>query len=240
MLQPEKNAYRVNRSLVNVNKTLYPVTHTFVVKEVEKSDEEKWLDDFDGEIVECFNRMSYGTERAVEPPMGVRLEGGISVSMTFACINLEYVDEGFDDYHYYVGDQFGMAYQPCNDRGEPREPYTVSGWIIGCAPSYFSGSVYSPNKAITSFSSSSPGTPFGVLDGIGGFLSTDRRSKPLIFWLYACNIVDTTESENNYTFDPKTSTFQHSDELFNPWERGCRIISNKWKYAPWERYPEYM
>jgi hypothetical protein len=231
MLQPGKNAYRVNRDFVKVGSLLYPITHTFVVGEVEQSGDEDWLDDFEGEIVECYNCMSYGTERAVEPPMGLRLEGGINVSMTFACINLEFDNESFS------GDQFGMAFQACNDRGEPVPPYTIPGWIIGCAPSYFTGSVYSTEKAITSFSASSPGAPFGVLDGIGGFRPIDRRSSDLVFWLYACNIVDSTESEYNYTFDPKESTYEHSDALFNQWERGCRIISNKWKYAPWERYP---
>lgn len=172
--------------------------------------------------------------------MGIRLRGGINVSMTFACINLVCVNEGIPGLmDYWVGDQFGMLFQRCNASGEPIPPYTIEGWLIGHTGSYgnFGGYNYRGKKAIVSMSAGSPGGIFGKLDGVGGWLNIDRRSKDLVFWLYECNISDTTETGYNYTFDPATSTYTHSDELFLPGQRGCRIISNKWKHKPWARYP---
>lgn len=235
--------YEKSALMVKKQNILYPVTHLFVVKEEEV--EADWLDEFDGQILECYNYFSYGTGDYIQPPMGSRQGGSINVSMTFACINLESIYDGIPGLlDRYTGDQFGMAFQRCNASGEPVPPYDITGWLIGHTSPYsnYSGYHYAGKKEIVTMSAGSPGGIFGKLDGVGGWLPLDKRSKDLVFWLYACQITDTTteyadDMDTNYTFNPATSTYPHSDELFLPGQRGYRIISNKWKYAPWERYP---
>ena len=50
-IRVDRAAFPITDNMVLVQNRLYPVTHKFVVKRSNPD----WLDDFDGEILECYN-----------------------------------------------------------------------------------------------------------------------------------------------------------------------------------------
>ncbi len=64
-------------------------------------------------------------------------------------------------------------------------------------------------------------------------LPSNYRQKDMVFWLY----------DLSYTLDGVEFSFQQgasSDNTFSPGQTGVRKISNSYKYAPWERYPDLI
>ena len=270
----EKNAYRVSDTLVNVNGILYPITHNFIVKEVEQ--EADWLDDFDGAILECYNCFGWGTEGITTVMGSHNIASSVSMSVTFAVNNLNYKFEpwsiGGSTYYDLYGDSVGWEFAGYTwtgpDDASDFDRYTeITGFIIGGMEpfqgvadrrSHFGGG----NNQIVTLSASTPGSgrAYHVVERWNPSLP---RTKDMVFWLYDFSFKSNVyhdsyygdtmtmylrvppngfpyERVSEYKFDAASSTFPKSDALFLPGQQGRRIISNDYKYAPWERYPHLM
>jgi hypothetical protein len=68
---------------------------------------------------------------------------------------------------------------------------------------------------------------------VGERIPIEHRSKDMVCWIYEMEY-DTGVWQ--YKFDPYDGT-PANDTLFLPGQSGSRRISNKWKRAPWDRYP---
>ena len=104
-------AFPVVHRFVKASERLHPVTHSFIVKRGEGG-EYDWLDDFQGEILECYNSFSIGHPRSLGPIGFGTLGGHVSFEMTYAVINLEHRSAvNWNGNTESWGDSFGSYFQ---------------------------------------------------------------------------------------------------------------------------------
>jgi hypothetical protein len=251
---PNNNAFPVTHRFVKSNGRLFPVTHSFVVKRGEGSGEDDLLDDFQGEILECYNAWSIGHPRRLGIGPSIGTIGTCSYEMTYAVINLEHRVVNFGFGPEYYGDGFGPVFQRVvGGEGwwEAAPPYSGIGWAISTMPAFHHipdspQLIFRTMQSVTSLSVTISG---GTVMRVGGFGWwpdwIGQRNKDKVFWLYKYR--ETTPG-GIFEFDPAllspsvntTWGVPSSDELFQPGQSGFRLISNQWKYAPWERYPHLL
>jgi hypothetical protein len=61
-----------------------------------------------------------------------------------------------------------------------------------------------------------------------------------MYYSYPPGAFPAEEKRLSYSFQTDGSNYPISDELFLPGQRGQRIISNYYKYEPWNRYPDLL
>jgi hypothetical protein len=67
---------------------------------------------------------------------------------------------------------------------------------------------------------------------VGERIHVNNRSKDMVCWIY-----DMAYDTGVWQYEYAPFGGAANDALFTPGQSGSRRISNKWKYAPWERYP---
>jgi hypothetical protein len=200
----------------------YPIRAAYVVKDA--------LKDFTGPILEYYNLLPLQGG-----PLG--MARSVSVYCRFVCKNLASYSRGQDE--------FGVFAQQVDEYGFP--VIGADGYIHTLGSGVFAseqtqgeaGQSYIGSNVSGSISFHASGAPRLWVYFIGDLVPFENRSKDMVCWIYA-SICDVDGSR--YGHDSTEYTYLEGTiddyNVFAPGQSGTRFISNRWKYAPWERYPD--
>ena len=255
---PNHIAYSVTDDFVKIGNMAYPITHSFIVGE--RWAEPDWIDTFDGLILECYNCAAFLPAARPGSTYSMycahtHINGAYPLSPQYNIWAGQWVwdeREGrwVEDFINYVStNNTGLAIGSIS---------SVQGWNIISATRSILNIEY---RGIPYFPDTSPGflrayDPATVGAGNPLRLPNPYMDGDYVFWLYANNgefrdwdgVNISIQIPPFYNFHNPGARPSHAniigtdlenvnDDVFQPRSTGLRIISNRYKYAPWERYP---